>query len=86
MAAREHRAEATSMRRVFEARTVALIGGSDRRTRLGRRLLRNLIAGEFEGRLYVVNPGSTRRSGFPTYASLLDVPEPVDLAVIAVPR
>ncbi len=85
MAAREHRAEANSMRRVFEARSVAIVGGSARPASTGRRLLRNVIAGEFRGRLYVVNPGIDSAFGMPAYASLRDIPDPVDLAVIAVP-
>lgn len=85
MAAREHRAEATSMRRVFEARSVAILGGSVRPASFGRRLLRNVIACEFRGRVYVVNPAIDSAFGFPSYPSLLDVPDPVEVAVIAVP-
>lgn len=84
MAAREHRAEARSMGRIFEARSVAVVGGSARRTSTGRRLLRNVLDGEFEGRLYLVNPTIDAAFGIPAYGSVLDLPEPVDLAVIAV--
>lgn len=85
MEGREHRAEANSMRRIFEARTVAVVGGSARGRSVGRRLLGNGIFGEFTGRLYVVNPAIESAFGMPAYASVRDVPEPVDLAVIAVP-
>lgn len=85
MAAREHRAEANSMRRVFEARSVAIVGGSARPASTGRLLLRNVIGGEFRGRLYVVNPGIDSAFGIPAYPSLRDIPDPIDLAVIAVP-
>ncbi len=85
MAAREHRAEANSMRRIFEARSVAIVGGSARQGSVGRRLLSNVIAGEFTGRVYVVNPGLDSAFGMPSYPSLRDIPDPVDLAVVAVP-
>ena len=84
MAAREQRAEASSMRRVFQARTVAVIGGTSRRSSTGRRLLRNVLASEFDGRVYLVNPSIEAAFGVPAYPSVLDLPEPVDLAVIAV--
>ncbi len=85
MEGREHRAEANSMRRIFEAGTVAVVGGSARRRSVGRRLLGNGIFGEFTGRLYVVNPGIDSAFGMPAYPSVRDIPGPVDLAVIAVP-
>ncbi len=85
MAAREHRAEANSMRRIFEARTVAVVGGSSRKLTTGRRLLSNVIAGEFDGRVYVVNPAVESALGLPSFPSVRDIPDTVDLAVIAVP-
>ena len=85
MEGREHRADANSMRRIFQARTVAVVGGSARRPSVGRRLVSNVIASEFTGRLYVVNPGAESAFGMRAYPSLRDLPEPVDLAVIAVP-
>ncbi|MBK7722351.1 MAG: GNAT family N-acetyltransferase [Austwickia sp.] len=85
MEGREHRAEANSMRRIFEARTVAFVGGSARRASVGRRLLSNAIAGEFTGRVYVVNPSVESAFGMPSYRSVADIPDDVDLAVIAVP-
>lgn len=84
MAAREQRAEERSMRRIFEARSVAVVGGSARRTTTGRRLLRTVLDGEFTGRLYLVNPTIDAAFGIPAYDSVLDLPEAVDLAVIAV--
>ncbi|MEP7161764.1 MAG: GNAT family N-acetyltransferase [Dermatophilaceae bacterium] len=85
VAAREHRAEANSMLRIFTAESVAVVGGSARPASVGRRLLRNVITAEFTGRVYVVNPAIRAAFGMPSYPSLLDVPDPVDLAVIAVP-
>ncbi len=85
MSAREHRAEANSMRRIFEARSVAIVGGSAKRASIGRLLLTNFIGGDFTGRVHVVNAGADALMGMPSYNSVRDIPDPVDLVVIVVP-
>ncbi|MFE7563595.1 GNAT family N-acetyltransferase [Kitasatospora sp. NPDC057500] len=90
MRAREHRAEARSVQRLLTPRSVAVIGASRRPQTVGRALLRDLLAG-FAGDdrpVHAVNraatPG-TELDGVPVHRSILDIPGPVDLAVIAVP-
>ena len=85
MLAREHRAEARSIRRLLEPASVAVIGASRSREKVGQVLIRNLVHGGFTGRVYAVNPGASAVSGVPAYPNIRDVPGPVDLAVIAVP-
>ena len=85
MVAREQRAEARSIRRLLEPGSVAVIGASRLRNKVGHVLVRNLVQGGFTGRVYAVNPGASAVSGVPAYPSVRDVPGPVDLAVIAVP-
>ncbi|MBA3234192.1 MAG: GNAT family N-acetyltransferase, partial [Propionibacteriales bacterium] len=58
MRAREHRAEARSMQRFFEAGSVAIIGASRRQDTIGSTLVRNLVLGDYTGRVYVVNPAA----------------------------
>lgn len=86
MRAREHRAEARSVQRLLTPRSVAVIGVSHSPQSVGRALLRNLSG--FDGEVYAVNrnaePG-TDIDGVPTHRSVLEIPGPVDLAVIAVP-
>ncbi|WP_441249945.1 bifunctional acetate--CoA ligase family protein/GNAT family N-acetyltransferase [Kitasatospora sp. McL0602] len=86
MRAREHRAEARSVQRLLTPRSVAVLGVSRQPQSVGRTLLGNL--GGFDGPVYAVNrnaePG-TEIDGRPSYRSLLDIPGPVDLAIIAVP-
>lgn len=84
MLAREHRAEAVSMQRCFEPASVAVIGASPKPGTVGRILLHNLITGDFGGRVFAVNPNVSAVLGMPTYASVRDVPQDVDLAVVAV--
>ncbi len=85
MRSREHRAEARSMARFFEAGSVAIIGASRRQDTIGSTLVRNLVLGDFTGRVYVVNPAADAVAGLPAYKSVQDIPGSVDLAIVAVP-
>jgi len=85
MSAREHKAEAASIEKFFNPRSVAVIGASRRQETIGQALVRNLITGDFSGRVYAVNPTSHAVSGLPTYKSVTDIPDDVDVAIVAVP-
>lgn len=85
MQAREHRAEAASVERFFDARAIAVIGASRRHDTIGQALVRNLVLGDFQGRVYVVNPAAESVAGMPAYASVADIPDSVDIAIVAVP-
>jgi acyl-CoA synthetase (NDP forming)/GNAT superfamily N-acetyltransferase len=85
VAERERRADAASLRHIFAPESVAVIGASRRPGTVGRALLDNIRAAGYGGRLYVVNPRAAQVGGEPCLASALDLPEPADLAVIAVP-
>ena len=85
VAERERRAEAASLRYVFAPESVAVIGASRRRGTVGRAILDNIRASGYAGRLYAVNQRARQIGGERCLASALDLPEPVDLAVIAVP-
>ena len=62
-----------------------MIGASRRRGTVGRAILDNIRAGRYAGRLYTVNPRARQICGERCLSSVLDLPEAVDLAVIAVP-
>ncbi len=85
VAERERRADAASLRHVLAPESVVVIGASRRRGTVGRAILDNIRTGGYAGRLYVVNPRARQISGEHCLASVLDLPEPADLAVIAVP-
>lgn len=71
---------------LFFPSSVALIGASSDPERIGGRPLRFLLEAGFQGRIHPVNrSGAAEIQGLPAYASLLDVPGPVDHAIIAVP-
>jgi acetyl coenzyme A synthetase (ADP forming)-like protein len=82
---REHRAEARSVARLLTPTAVAVIGASRNPATVGHQVLRNLLAGGFAGPVYPVNPGATHVASVKAFPTILDVPDPVDLAVIAVP-
>ncbi|MGZ4613650.1 MAG: bifunctional acetate--CoA ligase family protein/GNAT family N-acetyltransferase, partial [Kineosporiaceae bacterium] len=89
MESREHRAESRSVAALLAPRSVVLVGASRREDTVGHRLLRDLLAGDFTGRIYVVHPEADQVLGVPAHRSIADLPiaseGPVDLAVIAVP-
>jgi acyl-CoA synthetase (NDP forming)/GNAT superfamily N-acetyltransferase len=85
VAERERGAAVASLRHVFAPESVAVIGASRRRGTVGRAILDNIRAGGYAGRLYTVNPRARQIGGERCLSSALDLPEPVDLAVIAVP-
>ncbi|MBT2512127.1 bifunctional GNAT family N-acetyltransferase/acetate--CoA ligase family protein [Arthrobacter sp. ISL-30] len=85
MEAREHRAEARSVRDLLAPSSVAVIGASRKWGTVGHQLLEHVIEGGFTGTVYAVNPEAFELAGMLSYSRLGDVPEPVQLAVIAVP-
>jgi acyl-CoA synthetase (NDP forming)/GNAT superfamily N-acetyltransferase len=85
VAERERSADVASLRHIFAPESVAVIGASRRRGTVGRAILDNIRSAGYAGRVYVVNPHARQVGGEPGLASALDLPEPADLAVIAVP-
>ena len=82
---REHVAEARSVARLLAPRTIAVIGAGERRGTVGHEVLRNLIAHGFTGAVYPVHPTARTVASVRAWPSVLDVPDDVDVAVIAVP-
>ncbi len=64
---------------------VAVIGASASPGKLGYQVLENIVQYGYEGKVYPVNPKAEEILGLPVYKSVLDVPDPVDLAVVLVP-
>ena len=82
---REHRAESASIDAFFSARSVAVVGASRRQATIGHALVRNLVLGDYTGRVYVVNQSATAVSGMPAYKTVGEIPDDVDVAIVAVP-
>jgi len=71
---------------IFSPRSIAVIGASRRRDSLGFSLLHNLVVNEFSGAIFPVNPHARAIHSLKCYPSVAAIPDPVDLAVIMVPR
>jgi acetate---CoA ligase (ADP-forming) len=82
---REQVAAVAAMRALLAPRSVAVVGASRTRGTVGGELFHNLLAAGFEGPVYPVNPTTAVVQSVVAYPSVLDVPGPVDLAVVAVP-
>ncbi|MFW9258092.1 bifunctional acetate--CoA ligase family protein/GNAT family N-acetyltransferase [Nostoc sp. CALU 546] len=70
---------------IFAPKSVAVIGASEKAGSVGRTLLWNLISNPFGGTVFPVNPKRHSILGIKAYPTIFDVPELVDLAVIATP-
>ena len=68
---------------MFAPKSVALIGASEKPGSVGRALLENLHP--FRGGVFLINPSHSTLLGQKTFSTIRDVPESVDLAVIATP-
>jgi len=67
----------------FNPRSIAVIGASSEPKKMGYAVMHNLL--HFPGQLYPVNNKRPEVQGLKAYASILDIPNPVDMAVITVP-
>ncbi len=73
------------VRRLIEARSVAVVGASARPESVGAVALEQLLEGGFDGQLYPVNPRYDELAGVACFPSLTDIPDVVDLVILAVP-
>ena len=71
---------------LFRPMSVAVIGASTEPRALGRQILQNILNYGFRGRVYPVNPKAKELLGVRCFPSVLDIPDPIDLAVVVVPR
>src|SRR4030067_789937 len=69
----------------FKPKSVAVIGVSREPRKFGHVIFKNFVGSEFEGKTYPVNPKAENILGFKAYSNLKEIPDELDLAVIAVP-
>ena len=74
-----------SIRRILNARSVAVVGASSDPTKFGYMTLDSIIKGGYEGKIYPINPKGGELFGLTAYPSLKDVPGPIDMVVVVVP-
>jgi acyl-CoA synthetase (NDP forming) len=74
--------ERTALERMLEARSVAVVGASVKAGTLGATMMAELLRGGYDGAVFPVNPRYDEIDGYRCFPSLLDVPEPPDLAIL----
>ncbi|MFD3688801.1 acetate--CoA ligase family protein [Nocardiopsis sp. NPDC058631] len=74
-----------AMNRVFKPRSIAVIGASNEAGKIGHSVIKNIVDGGYAGEVYPVNPKAPEVYGRKAYASVLDIPGDVDVAVFAIP-
>ena len=69
----------------FEPQRVAVVGASQTPHKAGNDVIKNILANEFNGQLYLVNPKGGEILGHRVYPSIKDLPDNIDLAIIILP-
>src|SRR6202035_3159347 len=87
VAERDRRADVASLAHLLKPASVAVIGAGRRPGSIGYAILANLRTSGYTGPVYAVNPhaAGTTLLGVECAATVLDLPEPPDLAVLTVP-
>ena len=73
------------LRPLFRPESIAVIGASSDKTKFSTLVVAVLDSLGYKGNIYLVNPNPDAIPGKKVYASVLDIPDPVDLAVLFVP-
>jgi acyl-CoA synthetase (NDP forming)/RimJ/RimL family protein N-acetyltransferase len=85
VASRESRADVASLSHLLRPASIAVVGASREAGSVGRAILHNIVSSGFGGSVHAVNRRAQTVEGVRCVASIGDLPESVDLAVIAVP-
>ncbi len=75
-----------SLNAVFSPASIAVVGASRSPGTIGFQIVSNLLLHGFQGPVYPVNPKASAIHSIPAYPSVRDIPGPVDMAVITVPK
>ena len=71
---------------ILRPRSIAVVGASRQAGTIGHQIVSNLLQHGFTGPVYPVNPCAVSVRSIRAFASVPLIPDPVDLAVIAVPK
>lgn len=70
---------------IFRPRSIAVVGASRKKGSIGYEILHNLVSGDYNGKVFPVNPKAEVIHSIKCYPSVSDIPDTVDMAVIVVP-
>ena len=71
---------------IFKPQSIAVVGTSRRAGSIGREVLLNLVEYDFHGKVFPVNPKADFIHSIKAFPSVSSIPDPVDLAIIVVPK
>lgn len=70
---------------IFAPSTIAVIGASSQKGKVGHDIFANILSGGFKGTLYPVNPKARSVLSVKCYSSIAAIPDPIDMAMIILP-
>lgn len=74
------------MQEILSPKSIAIIGASSDPEKIGSVILKNLIEGGYNGKIYPCNPKYPELQGRKAYASILEIPEAIDMVCISIPH
>ena len=81
----EEKVVSGDLTKFFEPQSVAVIGASGTPHKAGNDVIQNILANDYEGQLYLVNPKGGEILGHRVYPSIQDLPGEIDQAIIILP-
>ena len=75
----------TTLNEIMSPKSIAIVGASDNKGRIGGRPLAHMIEQKFSGGIFPINPNRDTVQGLKAYSSLLDVKDDLDFVLVAVP-
>ena len=71
---------------LFNPQSIAIIGASSNSTKMGFRIVKNVVEKNFKGKLYLVNPKGGSVFNIPIFKSIDELPVGIDLAIFMIPK
>ena len=69
---------------LINPKSIVVVGASNNVQKPGGKILKNIIDHKYQGQLFVVNPGADIVQGIKSYSSVDEIPENIDLAILAI--
>ncbi|MFX1462233.1 MAG: acetate--CoA ligase family protein [Promethearchaeota archaeon] len=69
----------------FNPKSIAIIGASPTKGKVGNTVLNNIINSGYKGKIYPINPRAEQACDLPCYKNVLDVLEDIDIAIFVIP-
>jgi acyl-CoA synthetase (NDP forming) len=75
----------SAMKKLFEPRSIAIIGASSNPGKVGYKIVNNIAQVGYKGKVYPINLKADEICGYKVYSSLNDIPDEIDMATIVLP-